>query len=119
MKSNFKCKNPFKDRFNESINILSRYPDRIPVIVERSAKTADDCPEIDKNKYLIPKDLTIAQFMNVIRQRMKLPSEKAIFLLVNGMIPSNSTMFSNLYNEHKDEDQFLYITYSFENTFGL
>ena len=118
MKSNFKQKNLFKDRFNESLNILTKYPDRIPVIVERSAKSSDDCPDIDKNKYLVPKDLTVGQFIYVIRKRMNLPAEKAIFLFINGTIPSTSSIFSNIYKDHKDEDSFLYITYSFENTFG-
>ncbi len=118
MKSNFKQKNLFNDRFNESLNILTKYPDRIPVIVERSTKSSDDCPDIDKNKYLVPKDLTIGQFIYVIRKRMNLPAEKAIFLFMNGTIPSTSSIFSNLYKDHKDEDSFLYITYSFENTFG-
>lgn len=118
MKSNFKQKNSFKDRFNESITILTKYPDRIPIIVERSSNSINDCPDIDKNKYLVPKDLTVGQFIYVIRKRMNLPAEKAIFLFINGTIPSTSSIFSNIYKDHKDEDSFLYITYSFENTFG-
>jgi GABA(A) receptor-associated protein len=118
MKSNFKQKNSFTDRYNESITILTKYPERIPVIVERATNSSNDCPDIDKNKYLVPKELTIGQFIFVIRQRMNLPAEKAIFLFVNGIIPSTSSAFSTIYNNHKDEDSFLYITYSFENTFG-
>ncbi|KAK4743412.1 hypothetical protein SAY87_001413 [Trapa incisa] len=34
-------------------------------------------------------------------------------------IPINSAMMSAIYEENKDDDGFLYMTYSGENTFGL
>ena len=37
-----------------------RYDDRIPVIVEKAPRA--DIAEIDKKKYLVPGDLTVAQF---------------------------------------------------------
>ena len=73
---------------------------------------------IDKNKYLVPPDLTIGQFLYVIRKRIKLTPEKSIFLFINNSIPSSSKIISQLYKDHKNEDGFLYIIYSGENTFG-
>jgi len=53
-------------RLAESMRIRAKYPDRIPVIVERAAnRTA--VPEIDKNKFLVPSDLSVGQFVYVIR----------------------------------------------------
>jgi GABA(A) receptor-associated protein len=98
--------------------MLNKYPDRVPVICQRNKRADKDCPYIDKNKYLIPMDLTLGQFIYVIRQRMHLPSEKALFLFIDGNILSNSTMLSQVYQEYQDEDGFLYITYNTENTFG-
>ena len=49
---------------------------------------------------------------------MSLPSEKAIFIFINGIIPSSSSMLLDYYVEHKDPDGFLYITYASENVFG-
>ena len=77
-----------------------------------------DVPDIDKNKYLVPADLSVSQFMHVIRKRIKLPSEKAIFIFVNNTIPPTAALMSVLYQEQKDEDGFMYVTYSGENTFG-
>lgn len=54
----------------------------------------------------------------MIRKRLKLAAEQAIFLFVNGVIPPTSDLLSAIFDEHKDEDGFLYITYSTENTFG-
>ena len=112
----FKAKHSFENRSIESSKIISKYPDRIPVIVEKQETT--DIVEIDKNKYLVPRDLTVGQFVYVIRKRMKLPPEKAIFIFVNNQIPMQSMTISTVYNENKDDDGFLYIKYAGENTFG-
>ena len=70
------------------------------------------------NRYLVPSDLTVGQFVYVIRKRIKLEPEKAIFIFVNNTLPSTAALMSQIYKDHKDEDGFLYVTYSGENTFG-
>eukprot|EP00123_Amoebidium_parasiticum_P022364 comp8616_c0_seq1/m.3896 comp8616_c0_seq1/g.3896 ORF comp8616_c0_seq1/g.3896 comp8616_c0_seq1/m.3896 type:complete len:119 (-) comp8616_c0_seq1:475-831(-) len=116
MKSSFKQDHPFEKRKAEAARIRSKYPDRIPVIVERAEKS--DIVEIDKKKYLVPMDLTVGQFVYVIRKRIKLSPEKAIFIFVNNVLPPTSAAMAAIYEEQKDEDGFLYVTYSGENTFG-
>jgi GABA(A) receptor-associated protein len=114
----FKTNYSLYNRLIESKRVLEKYKDRIPIICEKSIKCGKDCPNIDKNKYLVPHDLTVGQFIYVIRKRMSLSAEKALYLIINGFIPSNSNYLSSLYNYYKEEDNFLYITYTFENTFG-
>jgi GABA(A) receptor-associated protein len=46
-----------------------------------------DIPTIDKKKYLVPSDMTVGQFIYVIRKRIKLSPEKAIFIFVNNVLP--------------------------------
>ena len=87
-----------------------RYADRIPVICEKVEKS--DIATIDK-KYLGPADLTVGQFVYVIRKRIKLSPEKAIFIFVDEVLPPTAALMSSIYEEHKDEDGFLYITYVF------
>lgn len=77
-----------------------------------------DIPDIDKKKYLVPADLTVGQFVYVVRKRIKLSAEKAIFIFVKNILPPTAAMMSAIYEENKDEDGFLYMTYSGENTFG-
>lgn len=109
--------NPIKEkRQAEASRILQKFNDRIPVICEKVEKS--DIAEIDKRKYLVPSDLTVGQFVYVIRKRIKLPSEKAIFIFVNDILPPTAALLSTVYEEHKDEDGFLYVLYSGENTFG-
>ncbi|CAD0090792.1 unnamed protein product, partial [Aureobasidium mustum] len=94
----------FEKRKAEAERIRQKYTDRIPV--EKS-----DIATIDKKKYLVPSDLTVGQFVYVIRKRIKLSPEKAIFIFVDEVLPPTAALMSSIYEEHKDEDGFLYITY--------
>eukprot|EP00618_Florenciella_parvula_P026165 CAMPEP_0119483594 /NCGR_PEP_ID=MMETSP1344-20130328/10933_1 /TAXON_ID=236787 /ORGANISM="Florenciella parvula, Strain CCMP2471" /LENGTH=179 /DNA_ID=CAMNT_0007518099 /DNA_START=8 /DNA_END=545 /DNA_ORIENTATION=+ len=81
-----------------------------------------DIPDIDKKKYLVPADLTVGQFMYVpagfavaavaaaaaaaandpsppgaryvIRKRIKLPPERAIFIFIRNVIPQQASLMS-------------------------
>ena len=112
----FQKKHVFEKRKSESERILQKYPDRIPVIVQNTPGSL--LPEIDKKKYLTPQDLTIGQFLYVIRKRIKLEPEQAIFVFVNSTLPATSSLLSTIYEEQKDEDGFLYLDISGESTFG-
>ena len=67
--------------------------------------------DIDKKKYLVPADLTVGQFVYVVRKRIKMSSEKAIFIFINGVLPPTAALMSSIYEQQQDEDGFLYITY--------
>ena len=99
----------------EAEKIRKKYEDRIPVIVERAPRA--DIADIDKKKYLVPGDLTVAQFTYVIRKRIKLSAEQALWVFVeteeNGkksqVLPPTSHTMAAVYHDYKDEDQFLYV----------
>tara|TARA_Y100000590_G_scaffold469729_1_gene659376 strand:- start:2822 stop:3181 length:360 start_codon:yes stop_codon:yes gene_type:complete len=107
-------------RKEESNRIMTKYEGKIPIIVNRGYKA--DIADIDKKKFLVPGDLTIAQFTSVIRKRIKLGSEQAIFIFVKSndkeIIPLQSASVESIYHSNKNEDGFLYITYAGENVFG-
>ena len=115
----FKNENSFSKRLCESQRIMHKYPDRVPIICQRYKKASASCPLIDKKKYLIPNDLTVAQFIYVIRRRLTLPKDVALYMFVNGKIPTNSELISTLYETEKENDGFIYFYYSQENTFGF
>jgi GABA(A) receptor-associated protein len=58
------------------------------------------------------------QLFFIIRKRIKIKDSEAIFIYVNNKLPLTSSYISDIYDSNKDEDGFLYITYSTENTFG-
>lgn len=104
-------------RENESKKILLKYPDRLPIIINK-CNNSNDLLTIKKNKYLVEKDMKFMSFIYIIRKNIKIDDSKALFVLVdNSLVNGNKTM-GELYEEYKDVDGFLYITYTSENTFG-
>ena len=115
----FRSEKTLNERITESDRILSRYPERRPVIVERSTSCSDDIPTIDKNKYLVPLNITMGQFLFVVRKRIKLETQETLYFFVNENVLVNSSQTMNsIYDSHQDEDGFLYLTYCSENVFG-
>lgn len=123
----FKQTHPFEKRKEESEKILKKYENRIPIIVHKQANS--NIANCDKQKFLVPDDLSIAQFTFVIRKRIKLSAEQAIWIFVETkseknskkndyLLPPTSHTIGQIYSQYKDEDGFLYLTYSGENTFG-
>jgi GABA(A) receptor-associated protein len=78
------------------------------VICEKVEKS--DIATIDKKKYLVPADLTVGQFVYVIRKRIKLSPEKAIFIFVDEVLPPTAALMSSIYEEHKDEDGYVILS---------
>lgn len=113
----FKKEHSLKKRQEESSRILSKYDQRVPLIVLKDPKSK--LPDIDKYKFLAPHDITLGQFMYVIRKRIKIGDEESLFFFVNDnvLVNTSQTMIT-VYDSHKDEDGFIYLTYCSENVFG-
>ena len=108
----------FEDRKSETSRMLIKYPERVCAYVTR-ANTEKYLPEITKNKYLIPVDITAGQLSYVIRKRIKLTEKQALFIFVNNQtIPTVNATMGEIYKQYSNADGFLYITYAAENTFG-
>jgi len=113
--SHFKKQITLEKRKEQSRLIMEKYPNRLPIICDVSKKL----PDLDKHKYLIPEDLTSETFMYIIRKRITLKPEHAMYFFVNNekLLQANNYM-SEIYRKHKDEDGFLYIYVCAESTFG-
>ena len=102
MRWEFKQKNPFESRRTEGERIRREYPDRCAVIVERAANSR--IADLPSKKYLVPSDLTVSsaspllfssidcsllvqvgQFYFLIRKRIQLRPEDALFFFVNNV----------------------------------
>lgn len=113
----FKNKYPFEDRKKEFEKIKAKYPDRIPIIVEKSSN-CKTLPDIDKKKYLVPSDLAFSQFIYVVRKRIKLEPDQALYIFINNtLIPGSKTM-AEVYREFAEPCGFIFASYSAESTFG-
>jgi len=105
------------ERVKKSQFILEKYPDRVPIIIQPSKNDRDEYP-IDKSKYITPRDLTLLQLQQIIRKRIKFPSEKALYMFINNKLYPITSIVGPVYDTNKDPDGFLYITYCQESTFG-
>jgi GABA(A) receptor-associated protein len=111
-----KDNNLLKSEFRESDKIREKYPDKFPIVVKKSENSS--LQKLDKSKYLVPGDLTVGQFQYVIRKKLTLRPEQAIFLFCKNTLPNTAEIISSLYDRLKDEDGFLYMIYCEESTFG-
>jgi GABA(A) receptor-associated protein len=113
-------KKTFEERVLYSQKLLTKYPDRIPVIIEKNKYDKSNVTiDPTKCKYLIPKHLHISQLIILIRKNIKIDSNKAIFIFIDNLLVPTSSSIETIYNEHKDKDGFLYVSYSCESTFGF
>lgn len=114
----YRAKRAFVTRKEEAAAIRHKFPTKIPIIVDRFHKETS-LPRLDKSKFLVPQEITMSQFVTIIRNRMKLGCNQAFYLLVNNRsMLSLSKTLAEVYNEHKDEDGFLYVTYASQEVFG-
>lgn len=113
----FKKNHTFEERVEEFERIKKKYPDRIPIICDIDP-TNSNVLKLKKYKYIVPDDLKMAGFMFVLRKQTTLKPEDAIFIMVNNTMIPTSKLISDVYNNHKDEDGFLYFYVTKESAFG-
>lgn len=107
---------PLQKKLRENATLEKRYPSKLPVIIYTKCKNV---AEPQKCKYLIDKGVSIAEFLSVLRKYIKLEPTESIYLFTeDNTIPPSSHLMSQVYNDHKNEDNFLYLEYTLENTFG-
>ena len=114
----FKKRFTLEQRKEECEKMLAKFPDRIPVIVERLPNST--LPQMDRKKFLIPNDIVLGQFIQIIRKRINLNPVNAIFTFIGDKhrLFNITELVSVIYGDNKDEDGFLYVYYTSENTFG-
>eukprot|EP00929_Paragymnodinium_shiwhaense_P053738 TRINITY_DN2691_c0_g3_i1.p1 TRINITY_DN2691_c0_g3~~TRINITY_DN2691_c0_g3_i1.p1 ORF type:complete len:134 (+),score=20.71 TRINITY_DN2691_c0_g3_i1:95-496(+) len=113
---------PFEKRSAEARRILAKYPDRIPVICEKAPQS--DLPDIEKKKFLVPGTMLCGEFKYIIHKHINqtsnnaLAADQTIYLSIGSTTPKTGALMSEIYEQYKSDDDFLYITYSSENTLG-
>eukprot|EP00929_Paragymnodinium_shiwhaense_P095463 TRINITY_DN5660_c0_g2_i1.p1 TRINITY_DN5660_c0_g2~~TRINITY_DN5660_c0_g2_i1.p1 ORF type:complete len:465 (+),score=90.26 TRINITY_DN5660_c0_g2_i1:142-1536(+) len=113
----------FESNREEVRRIFSQYPGRVPVICLRS--TFSDLPELPKKKFILPDAMLFGEFKYIVHKQLqqlltrKQPqAEQTIYLFVNGVVLKTNTPMSEVYERHKADDGFLYISYGVENSLG-
>jgi len=114
----YQKENSLEFRKKECKKLFDRNPNIIPIICEKDKK-CHLTQEPNKSKFLIPLYMSINQFRNILRNKLLLSNSQSLFLLINGKkAVSDNCLVSELYNKYKDEDGFLYLTYTTELIWG-
>lgn len=102
--------------------LRAKYPERVPIEVVKSTRASADLDDISQRKFLVPTELTIAEFMVVLRKRMELDSKNAIFVFINNTIPAATATFGELEASRMQaggsDEEILLLEWCVENTFG-
>ena len=100
----------FDKRIKESNYLIEKYPDKIPVIVEKSDRL--NIPDISKHKYLFNRNAKFGSIMVKIRKVLGVSSSVAVYFSVNNnIIPKTYYVMNDIYERYKDKDKYLYLTY--------
>jgi len=114
----FKQKKSFGSRVKDVKEVKEKYPDKIPVIIERYNREKN-LPILEQTKFLIPSEFTMCDLVRCIRRRMNLHPNQSFFFLVNDRaLVSNSATVAEVYEREQDADGFLYIVYASQEMFG-
>ena len=106
-----------EERKREVEKVKEKYANKVFIYLEKNKNCKNIC-DIDKNKYLCPKDMLFNEFMYVIRKRLNITDKQSIIFFINNSIPNPSSSIQELYEKNKSSDYFLYIKYSGESFFG-
>ena len=115
----FKFKEVFteEERINEFQKVRKANPSKIPVIIEKDAKSKIN--ELGKTKFLFPEDVAVIKIIETIRKKIDLKESEALFFLINGKkVMSGPETLGDIYEKNKDKDGFLYIMYAGEDVWG-
>ena len=87
----------------------------LQIIVEPRAKSKVE--RMKSSKFLVPHEMTVGQLHQLL-SKTQLDSKEGFWFLVDNVIPPVSCTLGSLYEQHHDDDLFLYISYSDESVFG-
>jgi GABA(A) receptor-associated protein len=119
----------FEERKKQSNKIIDKYKDKYPIYLTFDNNIDIDITKVDinLNKYIVSSELTLGQFLAIIRKKINFNSNESLTLFIEEYVKDyfksailclNSSTIREIYNKHKDPDGFLYIKVVKENSFG-
>ena len=126
--SSYKNSVSFTARSEATRNILNKYPDKCPIYLTFDSKLIlKPKSGTNFNKYIINNNLTIGQYLQILKKRVDVNERTSVTLFVNiykddklknTILPTLSMCIQEAYALYADEDGFLYMHLVAENTFG-
>ena len=104
-------------RKKECDKIREYWSDKIPIIAQRQEYS--NLNDIPKSKIMCPNLLTVRQFISILRKKLSMKENESLFLFIEGKVPNNDELISDIYKKDKRRDGFLYVNYAEQETFGF
>jgi hypothetical protein len=118
----YRKKHSWLHRLSQAHKLTVDHPGHVPIIVDRN-NVYTQAPK--HHRFLVCTEYTMGQLLKLIRNDMEsLDASQALIISIwnedgSGMIlPPLSLLVGDVYFQHKDGDNFLYLTVSIESTFG-
>ena len=106
-----------EERKSESDKITRFWPNKIPIIIEKKAKS--QLEDVPKSKLLCPDAYDYSQFLFCLRTKIQLKKEDSLFVFIKGTeVVTGDKPMKAIYQENKDEDGFLYLMYCENEALG-
>ena len=102
----------------KGIQLRERYPNRIPIVINEMKDTDFKLRKIKKNKFLVPKEMTMGEFIAHVRKYADIKSTECIYFLVNKLLVPTSQTLGSLDHETSFPDKMLHMVLCKENAFG-
>lgn len=104
-------------RKNVAAKLSNIYNERVPIIVDQKKGTT--LGKIPQQKLLIPEHYFVGHILKHVRQSLDLDEDKTIFLYANAKtLLKVDAVLSDTWSKYKNDDGFLYISYTEVPTFG-
>lgn len=84
----------------------------VAIVVEQAANENSGGELLRRSRFLVPGSTTYAKFCRVLRRRLEYPSGQALFVELNGFVPSPDSVMRKIFDTEKDDDGWLYSTYT-------
>jgi len=119
MRWKYKEENTFKKRKEVSAQKRKDQPLWIPVVIQRTDPDGFQAGAMAFKPILTEATSNYRKFIDYVRDKFKLPDTETLYFFVNGIIPHLQDSMISLYEQHKDDDGFLYVAVANENVPGL
>ena len=108
MPSKFRETLPLDQRKAESAAALKQFPLFVPIICESADHRSGSDNAV---KFLVPDNCTVAEFLRMLRRQERCSRDECLYVFCQSNFPLAEQKISTLYQECKDEDGFLYLSY--------
>ena len=103
----FKEVKPFEERRKMFLTIMNKCENKIPIIIETDKRASLNFFSLAIS---IKPTRSVYKIIQTTRKKIAIPENEALYFYCNKKLLMGKRVIGEIYEQHKDEDGFLYIT---------